>query len=351
VVKERLADLRGNPRFDSGAAPVSRRPEAAARPVRGAAGLRDLGRAPEFTRNERWWGTPGGAPLRLRGLRGRVVLVDFWTYTCINCLRTLPHLKAWDSRYRRQGLTVVGVHTPEFPFERSAENVRRAIAANGLGYPVAQDNAYATWIAWDNQYWPAKYLIDARGHVRYTHFGEGGYRDTEEAIRALLKEAGDTRLGRFARARAETADPRIQTPETYLGSERAEAFLPLPPAEGTHRYPGARELPPGRFALRGVWRTAPESSTAVRGGSLDARFVAKKVFFVMGSDGRRPRNVRVFVDGKPVADRVAGEDVEGGVATVTGERLYRLVSLPRAGEHRLSLRFDRGVTGYAFTFG
>ena len=348
VVEDRLADLRGRPRFDLDSERSSR---AGAAPVRGAAGLRDLGRAPEFARGERWFGTPGGRPLSLRSLRGRVVLIDFWTYTCINCLRTLPYLRAWHARYRREGLTVVGVHTPEFSFERDAGNVRRAIALNGLRYPVVQDNAYGTWTAWGNQYWPAKYLVDARGRVRYTHFGEGGYRDTEEAIRALLAEAGEKRLGGFARARAETADPGVQTPETYLGSARAHAFLPGPPADGTHRYPGVRDLPPSHFALGGVWRTARESSTAVSGATLEARFAAKKVFLVLSSAGRRPRRVRVLVDGRPAAPGVAGEDVQGGTATIAGERLYRLVSLPEAGEHRLTLRFPAGVTGYAFTFG
>ena len=136
------------------------------------------------------------------------MLVDFWTYTCINCIRTLPYVRAWDERYRRRGLTVVGVHTPEFPFERDAGNVERAIAQNQLRYPVAQDNDYATWDAWGNQYWPAKYLIDARGRVRYAHFGEGDYDKTESAIRALLAEAGASRLGATARAHVEVAVAR-----------------------------------------------------------------------------------------------------------------------------------------------
>ena len=319
--------------------------------LRGVAGLRDLGQAPGFTDNERWFNTPGGRPLTMRGLRGRVVLVDFWTYTCINCIRTLPYLRAWDRRYRRAGLTVVGVHTPEFSFERSAGNVRRAIARNELRYAVAQDNVYGTWNAWGNQYWPAKYLVDSRGHVRYTHFGEGGYHDTESAIRALLEEAGDRRLGRFARARAESPDPGVRTPETYLGSARALGFVPRPPSRGTHRYPGAAELPVNHFALGGVWSTARQSSTALRDASLEARFTARRVFLVLSSKGRRPRSVGVRLDGRVPSARAAGADVRGGRATVTGERLYRLISLPRAGEHRLTLRLEPGVSAYAFTFG
>ena len=139
-----------------------------------------LGKAPEFVDNQQWFNTPGDKPLTLAGLRGRVVLVDFWTYSCINCIRTLPYLKAWDEKYRKDGLTIVGVHTPEFPFERDASNVQEAIDTNGIKYPVAQDNDQATWNAYGNQYWPAEYFIDAKGNVRYAHFGEGEYGEKEE---------------------------------------------------------------------------------------------------------------------------------------------------------------------------
>ena len=211
-MEDRLADLRGPTRF------------AETRDDGRRAGLPVLGRAPDFTGTQRWFNTPAGAPLHLSQLRGRVVLVDFWTYTCINCIRTLPYVRAWDQRYRRRGLTVVGVHTPEFPFERDAGNVQRAVAQNGLRYPVAQDNDYATWDAWSNQYWPAKYLIDARGRVRYAHFGEGDYAQTESAIRALLAEAGAARLGAAARAHVEVPSHGLATPETYL-ELRARAGL------------------------------------------------------------------------------------------------------------------------------
>jgi thiol-disulfide isomerase/thioredoxin len=290
--------------------------------------------------------------LSLEGLRGRVVLVDFWTYTCINCLRTLPAVKAWDKRYRQKGLTIVGVHTPEFAFERKEGNVRLAIAQNKIRYPVAQDNAYGTWNAWGNQYWPAKYLIDAQGRVRYTHFGEGDYDKTEDAIRSLLAEAGEAhRLGRLTGARTETPDPGVMTPETYLGFSKAQGFVPGPPRPGAHRYPGASDMPPSSFALKGTWRSGPEGSTALSRAALSARFRAKKVFLVMSSKRRADRSVEVLVDGKRVGSAQAGADVKGGSATVKDERLYRLVSLPRAGDHRLTLRFEKGVTGYAFTFG
>ena len=149
-----------------------------------------LGTAPEFVGTQDWFNTPGDRPLTLRSLRGRVVLVDFWTYSCINCLRTLPYLTAWDRTYRKDGLTIVGVHSPEFPFEKDAGNVREAIERNGIHYPVAQDNDLATWSAYGNQYWPAEYFIDARGRVRYAHFGEGEYGKKEQIIRELLAEAG-----------------------------------------------------------------------------------------------------------------------------------------------------------------
>jgi cytochrome c biogenesis protein CcdA/thiol-disulfide isomerase/thioredoxin len=346
AVEDRLADLRGRPRFEE-----TETAERAGAAGRRTAGLPVLGRAPDSTGNDRWFNTPANAPLELGGLRGRVVLVDFWTYTCINCIRTLPYLRAWDGRYRDNGLTIVGVHTPEFAFEREADNVREAIAANRLRYPVAQDNEYATWSAWGNQYWPAKYLIDARGRVRYAHFGEGAYEETEAAIRALLAEAGRDRLGPMADAKVETADPELVTPETYLGHERAEGFVPGPPRPGYGVYEAPDELRPVSFALSGEWYVGQESATAVGGARIEARVTARKVFLVLSSKGGRPRSVEVLLDGRPVAAAEAGEDVRGGRVEVGEERLYRLVSLPRVEDRRLTLRVPAGVTGYAFTFG
>ncbi len=168
------------------------------------------------------------------------MLVDFWTYTCINCIRTLPHLVAWDKAYRDAGLTIVGVHSPEFAFERKASNVERAIGQNHIEYPVANDPEMATWTAWSNQYWPAKYLIDAKGHVRYAHFGEGEYEETEAAIRELLREAGSEKLGAEAKP-DRTYDPALKvTPETYLGAARAERFLPEAPRAGAGVYTAVR---------------------------------------------------------------------------------------------------------------
>jgi cytochrome c biogenesis protein CcdA/thiol-disulfide isomerase/thioredoxin len=341
AVEDRLTDLRGPARFaeseDSGGGERQ-------------AGLPVLGRAPDFTGNQRWFNTPGDAPLDLHGLRGRVVLVDFWTYTCINCLRTLPYVRAWDARYRRSGLTIVGVHTPEFPFERDAGNVKRAIDQNGLRYPVAQDNDYATWDAWSNQYWPAKYLIDARGRVRYAHFGEGDYDKTESAIRALLAETGASKLGAAARAHVEVASSELATPETYLNYERAQNFDP-PLRPGTGSYAGTDDLPPVHFSLSGTWNVSKESATAVRDAQIHARVTARKVFLVLGTSDGQPRDVRVLLDGRPLPDAVAGQDVTHGRATVSAQRLYRLVSLPRVEDRRLTVKLPPGVSGYAFTFG
>jgi thiol-disulfide isomerase/thioredoxin len=347
AVEDRLASLRGKPRFDATATAAAS--DAALSGVR-TPKLPVLGHAPNFTNTQRWFNS---SPLTMAALRGRVVLVDFWTYTCINCVATLPYLRAWDERYRGEGLTIVGVHTPEFAFEKSAANVADAIRSHGLGYPVVQDNEYGTWNAFGNQYWPAKYLIDATGEVRYTHFGEGDYEETEAAIRALLAEAGRRRLGRAARARGELMTPgREATPETYLGAAKAQGFSPAGPRAGTHDYAlaGPRSLPRSVFSLGGRWAVDDESARAVRGATLRARVVAKGVFLVLSSKDGRPRRVRVFLDGAPVSAAQAGSDVHGGVLTVRRQRLYHLVRLRRTEDHVLTLRVGRDVSGYAFTF-
>jgi cytochrome c biogenesis protein CcdA/thiol-disulfide isomerase/thioredoxin len=316
----------------------------------GSSGLPVLGPAPEFVGNERWFNTPRDRPLTLKGLRGRVVLVDFWTYTCINCIRTFPYLKAWDERYRKDGLTIVGVHTPEFPFERDAGNVEAAIATAGLRYPVAQDNERATWNAYGNQYWPAEYFIDARGRVRYAHFGEGEYAEKEKAIRELLAEAGRP-VGRgMSGADGIEAERGVTTPETYLGAARAERFTNPMLSPGLHEFDGAPRPPLNEFAYRGKWRIGLDSATAAAGASLDLEFGARRVYLVLGSPGR-PRRMRVLLDGKPISTADAGADVNDGTVTVSGQRLYSLVDLPRVGRHLLTLVPEAGISGYAFTFG
>jgi thiol-disulfide isomerase/thioredoxin len=313
AVDERLATLRAPSRF-SRAARVT---------------LDDFGPAPEFAGNDRWFNSE---PLTLAGLRGRVVLIDFWTYTCINCIRTLPHLVEWDRAYRDAGLTIVGVHSPEFTFERKAANVERAIRQNGIRYPVAQDNRMATWNAWGNQYWPAKYLIDARGNVRYAHFGEGDYDETEAAIRALLREPG----AMAAPAREyETAEQR--TPETYLGALRAERFMRGRIVPGRADYtPYDGELPADHFTLGGTWTIDGESATAGSGALLRGAVRGKDVYLVLSGPG----TVKVIVDGRPER-----------TVRVSTQNIYTLLSRPEPGLHQIELRFSPGVAGYAFTFG
>ncbi len=341
-----LVDLRGG-NHGVGAAATSLAPQIGAD---GEPQLPVLGEAPEFVGNQRWFNTPGDRPLTLRSLQGRVVLVDFWTYSCINCIRTFPYLKAWDQRYRKDGLTIVGVHTPEFPFERDAGNVEAAIGENEIRYPVAQDNDQATWSAYGNQYWPAEYFIDAQGRVRYVHFGEGEYEEKEQVIRELLAAAGRRVPGRESRIQAIAPSPTVATPETYLGAARAERFANATLSPGLHDFSAPEALSPNEFAYRGSWRIGLDSATAASGSSLDLDFGARRVYLVLGSPGHS-RQVRVMLDGQPISSADAGSDVRSGAVTVTGHRLYSLVDLPRVGRHVLTLEPEAGVEGYAFTFG
>jgi cytochrome c biogenesis protein CcdA/thiol-disulfide isomerase/thioredoxin len=348
ATQDALAELRG---AGHGVGAAAR----SAEPLVGADGkprLPVLGQAPEFVGNERWFNTPGDRPLSLGSLRGRVVLVDFWTYSCINCIRTLPYLKAWDARYRKDGLTIVGVHSPEFPFERDPDNVAEAIERNGIRYPVAQDNELATWSAYGNQYWPAEYFIDAQGRVRYVHFGEGEYEEKEKVIRELLAEAGRKVSGHDSHSHIDAVEPSagVSTPETYLGAARAERFSNPMLSPGSHRFRGAPPPPADNFAYRGRWKIALDSATAAAGASLDLNFGARRVYLVLGSPGHS-RRMRVLLDGEPIRAADAGSDVHGGVVTISSQRLYNLVDLPRVGRHVLRLVPEAGVMGYAFTFG
>jgi cytochrome c biogenesis protein CcdA/thiol-disulfide isomerase/thioredoxin len=350
--REALAEVRGSSgglgEAVAKAAPPP--PQSGSRAAGPASGLPVYGKAPEFVDNQRWFNTPGDRPLTLRSLRGRVVLVDFWTYSCINCLRTLPYLTAWDKRYRKDGLTIVGVHSPEFPFEKDASNVEEAIERNGIEYPVAQDNELATWNAYGNQYWPAEYFIDSQGRVRFAHFGEGEYGEKEKVIRELLAEAGKAPGGGSARVSAVAPSPTLTTPETYLGAARAERFVNPMLSPGSHDF-GAPESPPSNeFAYRGRWRIALDSATAQRGAALDLSFGARRVYLVLGSP-RHSRRMRVLLDGRPIPASLAGSDVKNGVVEVTAQRLYNLVNLPKVENHTLRLIPEAGVMGYAFTFG
>jgi cytochrome c biogenesis protein CcdA/thiol-disulfide isomerase/thioredoxin len=291
--------------------------------------------APDFQGIAEWVNTPGGRPLSIPRLRGKVVLVDFWTYSCINCLRTLPHLRAWDDAYRSAGLQIVGVHTPEFAFERVPSNVRDAIERLRLPYPVALDNRFATWNAYFNEYWPAKYLIDREGRIRYTHFGEGAYDETEERIRALLGEQAPRR----AAALPDRTPNVVTTPETYLGYLRLERLANergLRDRRYEYRFPG-RHLRPDELAYDGLWRVERERIVAARDARVRLRFRARDVFLVLAGTGR----VDVLVDGR-LARRVA---VRGT------PRLYTLLDGRRLRTGLLELRFTPRLAAYAFTFG
>jgi cytochrome c biogenesis protein CcdA/thiol-disulfide isomerase/thioredoxin len=301
----------------------------------GSSSLDDFGRAPNFVGISHWFNTPNDRPLTMAGLRGKVVLVDFWTYTCINCLRTLPHVEGWYDRYRKDGLVIVGVHTPEFAFEAVPSNVRGAIHRLGVRYPVALDPAYGTWNAYGNRYWPAEYLIDRRGHVRDAHFGEGDYGGTETAIRALLSE----RVRRLpARVRAPDLTPRHRmTPESYVGAERLESNAGMPVHVGKwfrYRLPSA--VPLNGLAFGGRWRVEQRAAVAGPGARLRLHFLARDVYLVLSGHGR----VRVALNGGFVRS-----------VPVRANRLYTLLRLSQLSEATLDLAFTPGVSAYAFTFG
>jgi cytochrome c biogenesis protein CcdA/thiol-disulfide isomerase/thioredoxin len=291
--------------------------------------LEDYGPAPDFHGVTRWLNSE---PLTLRGLRNRVVLVDFWTYSCINCLRTLPYIRAWDERYRDAGLTIVGVHSPEFAFERVESNVRENVRKLGVRYPVALDNDFVTWQSWRNQYWPAKYLIDKRGHVRYYHFGEGDYAETEEAIRTLLgADAPD------ASGLADKSPHGRVTPESYVGYERfdrngGDRIVKDKP----YAYTFPRGLSENELALSGIWTVQGERAVAGLSAGLRMQYRARDVYLVLTGTG----TVEVLVDGK-----------RERLVRVRADRLYTLVDRPRIGDHLLELHFTPGLAAYAFTFG
>ena len=297
--------------------------------------LGDYGSAPGFVSGGTWLRADGGvAPaLTLEGLRGRVVIVDFWTYSCVNCVRTLPYVRAWDEAYRDLGLTIVGVHTPEFEFEKDTGNVVRAMRDLGVTWPVVQDNAYAQWNAYGNRYWPAKYFIDAEGRVRYYHFGEGSYADSERVIRALLEEAGVSPGGTVSGSEEKLA-PR--TPETYLGSLRGSG-----PA-------GASARPAnGAWTIAGRWTIAGEYAVPETSGVLELGFDARDVFLVIEPEAGGG-TIEVLVDGDPAADTA---DVRAGVLSPDKSRMYHLVRLAAAGPHVLRLSVKGRLRLFAFTFG
>jgi thiol-disulfide isomerase/thioredoxin len=295
------------------------------------ASLPDYGPAPDFAGISQWYNSP---PLTLAKLRGKVVLVDFWTYSCINCLRTLPHLEAWDRMYRSKGLVIVGVHTPEFSFEADKGNVGAAVKRLGVKYPVALDPNYDTWNRYGNQYWPAEYLIDKQGHVRHADFGEGSYNETEGLIRKLLGEKpGSPASNRLA----DLTPSGPITPETYLGYQRQERITNgklYPDKLGSYSFP--KSLGKDDWAYAGEWKVGPQEVVAGKGAALRLRYYARKVYIVLGGHGR----VQVLVDGK-----------QRQTIPVTADKLYTVVDEGQIHEALLELRFTPGVDAYSFTFG
>lgn len=307
--------------------------------------------APELIPGGEWFNS---SPLKLSDLKGKVVLIDFWTYSCINCQRTLPYLISWNQKYADKGLVIIGVHAPEFEFEKNPENVKKALKDFGIKYPVMQDNNFATWRAYSNQYWPAKYLIDKDGNIRFTHFGEGEYDETEKAIQQLLQENGAD----VSAEKVNNPEYQIysQTPETYLGWGRME-YLASPDTvvkDASSLYKAPDNLPSNTFAFIGDWDVMKEYSHASSNAQLVLNFSAKEVYLVMRPrDGKTPGKVRVYLDDKLVSDiGVAGASVNNNEVTVSSDDLYKLINLPTPGRHILRLEFlDPGTEVFAFTFG
>ncbi|MDD2721398.1 MAG: cytochrome c biogenesis protein DipZ [Gallionella sp.] len=297
-------------------------------------GLNQPYAAPEFAGVDAWLNSQ---PLTMQSLKGKVVLVDFWTYSCINCVRTLPYLTEWDKKYREQGLVIVGVHAPEFEFEKKRDNVAAAIAQHGIHYPVALDNRLATWDNFHNQYWPAHYLIDATGKVVYAHFGEGKYDETENNIRYLLGLKD-----KVAPAAAASEFSPNQTAETYLGHARAQNFDNVVQRDVTRAYRFPSALAEDHWALSGQWQVQAEKIVAQQSGAaLRFHFNASKVFLVLGTTSGKPLHLTLKLNGQP-----AGE------ITVDKHTLYPLIDQKLPGTGLLEFTTDApGLEAYAFTFG
>lgn len=321
------------------------------KPLSEAGGLTDYGPAPDFVGITHWLNTP--KPLTLASLRGKVVLVDFWTYTCINCIRTLPHVTKWYDTYKNQGFVVVGVHTPEFAFEHTTGNVASAVKQFGIHYPVAQDNNYSTWDSYQNQYWPAEYLIDTTGEIRHVHFGEGEYGETEEAIRELLSEKTGKPLKTAITSLPDTTPSGSISPESYIGSERMEYAYPDQLAPGVQTLIMPISLPVNSFGFGGTWDVTPGFSKAQKNATLSYHFTGRHVYLVMAPVEKSVSGtVTVFLDGKKIPESAAGADVKNGVVTIGQDRLYALFnSHGGIEEHVLRLEFSSGIAVYAFTFG
>ncbi len=327
-------------------------PAAVRLPIEGE--LPSLGSATE------WLNSP---PLTAAGLRGKVVVIDFWTYTCINWLRSLPYVRAWAEKYKDQGLVVIGVHAPEFEFEKNADNVRRAAKDMRVDYPIAVDSDHALWRAFKNAYWPALYFVDAQGHIRHHHFGEGEYEQSEMIIQQLLAEAGIRGIGRDlvsvdARGAEAAADwGSLKSPENYVGYERTENFAsPGGAVLGTrHVYAAPARLKLNQWALAGEWTMEKQATVLNKAnGRIAYRFHARDLHLVMGPAARGASvRFRVLIDGQPPG-AAHGLDVDDqGNGTVTEQRLYQLIRQPKPiADRQFEIEFfDPGVEAFAFTFG
>jgi thiol-disulfide isomerase/thioredoxin len=284
------------------------------------------------------------------------VLVDFWTYTCINCIRTLPFVEGLYKHYHADGLEVVGVETPEFTFEQQAGNVRQAIKSDGITYPVVQDNRYGTWDAYQNEYWPAEYYIDSSGEVRHTSFGEGGYAADEQIVRELLRAAGAKKLPALMTAKAKTPSKELGTDETYLDPKREVAYQEnfyQAMKTGVHTYKDSSQIELNQWALQGSWDAGSQSITpSGKTASIEGGVQARDVYLVMTSDGNTPRRGRVLLGGKPIPKADRGTDVNAqGYFTVTGQRLYNLVKLKSDATFSITVQIPHGIAAYDFTFG
>lgn len=318
------------------------------------------GTMPPLTGAVKWLNS---APLTAQDLRGKVVLVDFWTYSCINCLRTLPYIEAWAKKYHDSGLVVIGVHSPEFAFERNVNNVAAAVHRLGVDYPVAIDNNYAIWRAFNNEYWPAHYFIDAQGRIRHHHFGEGDYAGSERIIQQLLREAGATNVpgglvnvdGKGVQQAPDMQD--VDSPETYIGYDRAERFASggMEVHDRAHDYTAPPTLPLNGWGLSGTWTVGGQHATlASATGRIVYRFHARDLNLVLGPrpDGK-PVHFKVTLDGKAPGDAHGADVAPDGSGIIAGQRLYQLIR--QSGDirdHTFSIEFlDPGASAYAFTFG
>ncbi|HEY3907117.1 MAG TPA: cytochrome c biogenesis protein DipZ [Streptosporangiaceae bacterium] len=301
--------------------------------------LVNCGKAPNFAGITNWLNTPGGKPLSIHALHGKVVLVDFWTYSCINCQRTLPHVEAWYKEYAKDGFVVVGVHTPEFAFEHVVSNIKAEAASLGVHYPVAVDNGYETWNAYSNEYWPADYLVDASGNIRHIHFGEGDYPGTEQFIRQLLVAAHPGLKLPPATEVADKTPAGEMSPETYIGYERLQYLVPqgseTRDKPAVYQFPS--QLPLGGFGLSGTWTDHLQGATAGKNAQLELAFLAKEIYLVLGGKG----TLDVTVNGRHIQTLTIGGT----------PRLYTLFQANSSVQGKLVLHASPGVQAYDFTFG